>query len=66
MMAVTRAPDCEMKARSPGLGARWAKLALSPSAGNQQPDAVRPLDAQAVGPRRVKSGLAKLARRHRQ
>jgi hypothetical protein len=38
--AVTSAPDCETKAMSPGSASVCAKLALRPSRGRQQADAV--------------------------
>lgn len=36
-MAVTRAPDCDTKASSPGWAPMWAKLAFRPRCGTSMP-----------------------------
>ena len=56
----TSAPDCDRKASLPGFGFAMPKLALTPSAGTQMPQAVRADDAEAGRPRRVEHPLAEL------
>ena len=56
----TSAPDCDRKASLPGFGFAMPKLALTPSAGTQMPQAVRSDDAEAGRPRRVEHPLAEV------